>query len=192
MRKVVFYGAMSIDGYLADEQDSLQWLFDTNLAGVSTYEAFIEQVDTVVMGKTTYDEVKKMLGEEPLYPGKQKIVFTHQMQGSFPEGRYVAGDVSTIIKDLKVATGKWIWIVGGGGLVTSLMASELIDDYWIQLAPVFLGVGKRLFPEGDYEQRVTFVEATQMGEMVELHYQKKQMTKKNKRKEDVYEASVLG
>lgn len=178
MRKVVFYGAMSIDGYLADEQDSLQWLFDTNLAGVSTYEAFIEQVDTVVMGKTTYDEVKKMLGEEPLYPGKQKIVFTHQMKGSFPEGRYVAGDVSTIIKDLKVATGKWIWIVGGGGLVTSLMASELIDDYWIQLAPVFLGVGKRLFPEGDYEQRVTFVEATQMSEMVELHYQKKQMTKK--------------
>lgn len=84
----------------------------------------------------------------------------------------------TIIKDLKVATGKWIWIVGGGGLVTSLMASELIDDYWIQLAPVFLGAGKRLFPEGDYEQRVTFVEATQMGEMVELHYQKKQMTKK--------------
>lgn len=178
MRKVVFYGAMSIDGYLADEQDSLQWLFDTNLAGVSTYEAFIEQVDTVVMGKTTYDEVKKMLGEEPLYPGKQKIIFTHQKQGSFPEGRYVDGDVRTIIKDLKVATGKWIWIVGGGGLVTSLMASELIDDYWIQLAPVFLGSGKRLFPEGDYEQRVKFVEATQMGEMVELHYQKKQMTKK--------------
>ena len=38
------------------------------------------------------------------------------MKGSFPEGRYVAGDVNTIIKDLKVATGKWIWIVGGGGM----------------------------------------------------------------------------
>lgn len=73
MRKVVFYGAMSIDGYLADEQDSLQWLFDTNLAGVSTYEAFIEQVDTVVMGKTTYDEVKKYSVKNHSIPASKRL-----------------------------------------------------------------------------------------------------------------------
>lgn len=51
MAKVVFYGAISLDGYLADNADSLQWLFDTNLAGVSTYENFEENVAAVVMGE---------------------------------------------------------------------------------------------------------------------------------------------
>lgn len=64
MRKIVFYGAISLDGFLADEQDNLQWLFDTDLAGVSTYEAFEENIDTVVMGRVTYEETTKMLEEE--------------------------------------------------------------------------------------------------------------------------------
>lgn len=47
MRPVYFYGAMSLDGYLSDEQDNLQWLFDTNLDGQSTYEAFEQKIDTL-------------------------------------------------------------------------------------------------------------------------------------------------
>ena len=59
MRKVCFYGAISLDGYLADEQDSLQWLFDTPTGEKTTYEEFDAQVDTTIMGRVTYEEVKK-------------------------------------------------------------------------------------------------------------------------------------
>lgn len=58
------------------------------------------------------------------------------------------------------------------------MEANLLDEYWIQIAPVLLGSGKRLFPKGDYQQRLTFVDSTTMGEMVELHYRKKNGIKK--------------
>lgn len=75
MGKVVFYGAISLDGYLADDNDNLQWLFDTDLAGISTYKDFEEKVAAVVMGRVTYDEVIGLLKGEPLYPQKKKLFF---------------------------------------------------------------------------------------------------------------------
>lgn len=71
MRPVYFYGAISLDGYLSDNHDNLQWLFDTDLNQQSTYEAFERQVDTVVMGRVTYQETLKILGDEQLYPDKK-------------------------------------------------------------------------------------------------------------------------
>ena len=62
MRPVYFYGAMSLDGYLSDEQDNLQWLFDTNLDGQSTYEAFEQKIDTLVMGRVTYGNHASVVG----------------------------------------------------------------------------------------------------------------------------------
>ena len=172
MRKIVFYGAISLDGFLADEQDNLQWLFDTDLAGVSTYEAFEESIDTVVMGRVTYEETQKILDEEPFYVGKEKIIFSREKSGEIEEGRYVSGDPVTILKEIQQQDGQMIWIVGGGGLFTDLVAADMIDEYWIQIAPVLLGKGKRLFEEGDYRRRLEFVETTQMGELTELHFRK--------------------
>ncbi|MGV3083937.1 dihydrofolate reductase family protein [Enterococcus dispar] len=173
MAKVVFYGAISLDGYLADNADSLQWLFDTNLAGVSTYENFEENVAAVVMGRVTYDEVIKLLNGQILYPHKQKIIFSRSRTDEIDEGYFTAQDPNKVIVDLKTQVQGYIWIVGGGELLTHLMAADLLDEYWIQIAPVFLGNGKRLFPTGDYQQRLDFVDSTTMGEMVELHYRKK-------------------
>lgn len=173
MGKVVFYGAISLDGYLADSNDNLQWLFDTDLAGVSTYESFAEKVATVVMGRITYDEVLKLLQEESLYPNKQKIVFSRTRTGEIHEGYFTSEDPVKVIGDLKNQVKDYIWIVGGGNLLTQLMKADLLDEYLIQIAPVLLGSGKRLFPTGNYQQRLTFVATTQMGELVELHYRKK-------------------
>lgn len=114
MRKIVFYGAISLDGFLADEQDNLQWLFDTDLAGVSTYEAFEAQVDTVVMGRVTYDETQKILGDAPFYPGKEKIIFSRTVSGKLDEGRYTSEDPVTLMSALREEEGGWIWIIGGG------------------------------------------------------------------------------
>ncbi|WEV61395.1 dihydrofolate reductase family protein [Streptococcaceae bacterium ESL0729] len=173
MRKIVFYGAISLDGFLADENDNLDWLLQTDLNNVSTYEKFEAAVETFVMGRKTYEETKKMLGEAELYPGKEKLVFSHQKTGKHPNTTFVEGDVLDIIKAQQVKTGGAIWIVGGGGILKPLLEENLIDEYWVQIAPVLLGRGKRLFEEGDYNYRLDFLDSTVMGEMVELHFKKK-------------------
>ncbi len=90
MRPVYFYGAMSLDGYLADENDDLQWLFDTELAGKSTYAEFETRIDTLVMGRATYDATRELLGDEPFYPGMHKVVFTRSHRSSQPETEFVS------------------------------------------------------------------------------------------------------
>lgn len=174
MRKIVFYGAISLDGFLADEQDNLQWLFDTDLAGLSTYEAFEKNIDTVVMGRVTYEETTKMLEEEPFYLGKEKIIFSRTKNEKIEEGYFTSENPVNVLQELQKKNGKDIWIVGGGGLLSELIETDLIDEYWIQIAPVLLGKGKRLFEEGNYRQRLEFVETTQMGELTELHFRRKQ------------------
>ncbi|WP_246147496.1 hypothetical protein [Secundilactobacillus folii] len=72
MRKIYFYGAMSLDGYLADEHDSIQWLYDSDAGGVSTFEDFQQLFDTMVMGRITYDVTLKLLDGAPYLPGKEK------------------------------------------------------------------------------------------------------------------------
>jgi len=174
MRKIVFYGAISLDGYLSDNNDGLQWLFETDLAGVSTYEAFEEQVDTVVMGRVTYEEAKRIDGDAPFYPGKEKIIFSRTQKETNKEEKIVSGDIVEIFKSLREQPGKLIWVVGGGNIIKPLLEANLIDEYWIQIAPVLLGKGKRLFEEGDYNYRLDFIETTQMGELTELHLKKKE------------------
>lgn len=101
IRKIVFYGAISLDGFLADEQDNLQWLFDTDLDGVSTYEEFEKEIDTVVMGRITYDETLKILADEPFYSGREKIIFSRSKVGKIPEVRYISENPVTLLSKLR-------------------------------------------------------------------------------------------
>lgn len=170
MRKIAFYGAISLDGYLAESNDSLQWLFDTP-TGETTYAAFDQQFDTMVMGRKTYEEAKKLSEGTPFYPEKEVIVFSRKLK-QLPEAKVVSEDPVDYLKQLQKQEGKMIWIVGGGNLLKPLIEADLIDEWWIQIAPVLLGKGKRLFEEGDYHQRLELVDTTQMEQLYELHYRK--------------------
>ena len=125
------------------------------------------------MGRATYDTTLAILGDEPFYPGMRKVVFTHSSRSFEPETEFVSGDVVAVVKKLQQQSGSGIWIVGGGQLVATLLEAGVISELWVQIAPVLLGQGKRLFPEGDYTQRLDFVDHTQMGELSELHYRVK-------------------
>ncbi|MGR3741225.1 dihydrofolate reductase family protein [Companilactobacillus sp. DQM5] len=169
MRKVVFYGAVTLDGFLSDNSDDLSWLFESNLNGKSTYEEFEKNVDTFVMGKTTFEETQNYLNTKELYPGKEKIVFTHDLTMKYNNTKFVSENPATIIKQLAKKEGKWIWVIGGGSIIKPLLEENLIDELWIQIVPVLLGHGKRLFEEGSYRQRFKLKEVTPLGELTELH-----------------------
>lgn len=165
MRPVYFYGAMSLDGYLADEHDDIKWLLNSNQGGVDTYSAFERKIDTLVMGRVSYDVTRAMLGDAPFYPGLKKVVLSRTRTG----GDYRSGDVVQIVQQLQQESGRGIWIVGGGALVSELLAAGMISEWWLQIAPVVLGHGKRLFEPGTYRSRFELLDTTKMGELVELH-----------------------
>lgn len=75
MSKVIFYGAISLDGYLATSNDDLQWLFDTPTGEKTTYDAFYQTIDTTIMGRKTYEEAKKYLDTAKIYPEKIIMYF---------------------------------------------------------------------------------------------------------------------
>jgi dihydrofolate reductase len=129
MRKIVFYGAISLDGFLADQNDNLQWLFDTDLKNTSTYEKFEQNVDTFIMGRKTYEETKQILNGQELYPGKEIIVFSHQPQAKDANTKFVDGDITQVVKSHQNKAGKSIWIVGGGTILKPLLEENLIDEY---------------------------------------------------------------
>ena len=155
MGKLVFYGAISLDGYLAGAKDQLDWLLETDTGTSTTYEKFFETIDATAMGRKTYEEAKKMLATEKLYPEKENYVFSRQMQTDLTDAVVVDQDPVAFLSQLKKE--KTVWLVGGGNL----------------LPPVLLGTGKRLFEPGEYAARLQFVDMTQMGELVEIHYQRK-------------------
>jgi dihydrofolate reductase len=118
------------------------------------------RIDTLVMGRATYDTTLAILGDEPFYPGNAQSCVHPFASTNEPETEFVSGDIVSMVRKLQKQSGSGIWIVGGGQLVTTLLEAGMIDELWVQVAPVLLGSGKRLFPEGDYAQRLKFVDCT--------------------------------
>lgn len=170
-RKIVFYGAITLDGYLATSDDQLEWLFNTAGGDQTDYADFEKSLDTTVMGRVTYEEAKRMVGTDALYPNMTNYVFSRTMQ-DFPDAIGVNEDPVSFLKKLKEQPGKNIWIVGGGQLLKPILEADLIDEWWIQIAPVLLGEGKPLFEVGSYQRRLQLVEIKQFDQFAELHYQR--------------------
>ncbi|MBO0432076.1 dihydrofolate reductase family protein [Enterococcus sp. DIV0660C] len=173
MRKIVFYGAISLDGYLATKEDGLQWLFDTPTGEKTTYESFYQTIDTTIMGRKTYEEAKKSLDAELLYPEKKNYVFSRNQSLVLPDATVINEDPASFIEKIRQESGSDIWIVGGGALLKPLLESQLIDEWWIQITPVLLGEGIRLFEPGEYQERLEYIDSQEFGQFIELHYRKK-------------------
>lgn len=173
MRKIAFYGAISLDGFLADKNDNLDWLFNTHTEGEITYDKFIETVDTVVMGRVTYEEVLKLLKEdEEFYPNQEKIIFSNTLKNDIEDVKVVQGNVVDYLNKLRQKEGKTIWIIGGSAILKPLVEANMVDDYYIQIAPILLGDGKRLFEKMSHPTNLKYLGTSQMGDLVEVRYSK--------------------
>jgi dihydrofolate reductase len=149
MPRVQYYAAASLDGYIAEEDGGLQWLFDAAdnplEGGDDNYNAFYAQVGAVAIGASTY---KIMLSHEWAYEGVPAWVFTHRELPT-PDGadvRFVAGTVAEHSADMRAAAGDGVlWVIGGGELASQFAEAGELDDVIVSYVPVVLGKGIGLF-----------------------------------------------
>ena len=151
--RTVYYTATTLDGFIADPADSLDWLLtqDIDARGPMNYDAFIAGVGAIAMGATTYEWIRARIGA-----GSEKwsytvpaVVFTHRdlpaVEGA--DLRFISGDVAAVHAELVAAAGgKDVWVVGGGDLAGQFADAGLLDEIVAAIAPVTLGAGRPVFP----------------------------------------------
>lgn len=172
-RKLVLYIASSLDGYIATKDESLEWLYNVEGEGDNGFSEFYDKVDSILMGKRTYDWVINQDLKEFPYKDKECYVFTRSFTENTEDVKFVNGDVTSFVNKLKRKDGKNIWIVGGGELLHSFIKEKLVDELIITVAPILLGNGIPLFKEGDYQLNLSLKEMRKFNQFIELHYEVK-------------------
>lgn len=154
MRKTILYIAVTIDGFIAGEDDQLDWLNEAAGKGDGLgedYNAFYEEVETVIMGNSTYRYVVNAGVPNP-YPDKESYVFTTNAANESEFVSYITDSPAAFVEALKTKEGGPIWVVGGGRINGQLLAVDMIDELQLTMVPVTLGRGIRLF-EGNSDLR---------------------------------------
>lgn len=169
-RKLVLFIASSLDGYIATNDESLEWLYRVEGEGDNGFSEFYNTVDTIIMGKNTYDWILNQDLKEFPYKNKDCYVFTRSSAVNNENVKFVNGDISEFIKKLKDKDGKNIWIVGGGNLLQSFIQRGLVDELILTIAPTLLGKGIHLFREGEYQLDLSLKRMRHFNQFIELHY----------------------
>jgi len=179
--KTQYYTATSLDGYIADDDTSLDWLFEVERAsGEEDFMRFFGDVGAMAMGATTYEWV---LDHERLLDHPEKWhayygdtpcwVFTHRTLPSIPGValHFVKGDVAPVHREMtRAAADKNIWLVGGGELVGQFADRTLLDEILVGIAPVTLGSGAPLLPRRLTTTDLELVDVVRDEQFVRLTY----------------------
>ena len=148
MSITTYYTASSLDGFIADQQNSLEWLLhqDQDEAGPLSYNGFFARIGAMVMGSTTYEWV--LDHEKGSWPYELPTwVMTTRDLPKAGDVRFARGDVGPVHDEMTAAAGgKDLWVVGGGELAGQFADAGLLDEIIVYLAPVTLGAGAPLLP----------------------------------------------
>jgi dihydrofolate reductase len=153
MTRTTYYTASTLDGFIADEHHSLDWLLkqDIDKEGPMNYDAFIANVGAVVMGSSTYEWIVRHhvdKGEAWFYTQPTWVFTTRDLKGiDGADIRFTRADVTAVHAEaVEAAQGRDIWIVGGSDLAGQFADAGLLDDMLVSYAPVTLGAGAPLLP----------------------------------------------
>jgi dihydrofolate reductase len=152
-----YYTATTLDGFIADPDNSLEWLFTRarDEDGPLNYGAFIADVGALAMGSTTYEWIidHEFNGKDPSewkWPYDIPCwVFTHRQLPVVPDAavEFTSAEVATVHAQMVAAAGdRNVWIVGGGDLAGQFADAGLLDEVLVSIAPVTLGAGAPLLP----------------------------------------------
>jgi dihydrofolate reductase len=159
MRKVTFGGANSLDNYFARKDDAVDWLmWSKEVASVMT--DYWKTIDTVVMGRRTYEVALRMgAGGGNPYAGVKSYVFSRTLKPQSGSGvKIVSEDAAEFVRKLKSEKGKDICVMGGGLLAKSLFEADLIDEIGFNIHPVLLGSGIPLFHEMSHQINLELID----------------------------------
>ncbi len=145
-RKVIVYIAVSADGFIARPDGGVDWLDHPELKGDHGLGAFYKSIDTILWGRKTCDLVLDF--QRRGIPGSEfdtqvkNYVFTHTLPASSPAGvEFVDQPVKEFSARLRSEKGKDIWMMGGAGIIGSFLDAGEIDEFVINVIPVFIGEG---------------------------------------------------
>jgi dihydrofolate reductase len=179
--KTQYYTASSLDGFIADPHDSLDWLFPLGNIEETSYSTFIREVGALTMGSHTYEwMLRHVVGPDADHPGpwpyeQPTWVFTSRTLPHVPgtDVRFVRGDVRPVHEAMVAAAGgKNVWIVGGGELASQFYDQGLLDEMFVQFGSVTLGAGKPLLPRTITMPPLRLLSVRAVGTgFAELHYE---------------------
>ncbi|MFY4775367.1 dihydrofolate reductase family protein [Metabacillus sp. RGM 3146] len=172
-REIVLFIAVSLDGFIAKEDGDLNWLFETEGEGDNGYSDMYQAIDTMIMGKKTYDYVRSVTETFP-HSDRKCYVFSSSTQGSDEHAEFVNDDVLAFVTKLKEQEGSKIWMVGGSDLLDSFMKEKLIDEFIITITPHILGSGIPLFKENNPQFNLILQGIRQFGQFAEVRYKVKE------------------
>jgi dihydrofolate reductase len=178
--KTQYYTATSLDGFIATEDHSLEWLFPLGDINDTSYPAFIAEVGALAMGSSTYEwmlrhVVRPGSANPGAWPYAQPTwVFSHRPHAAVAGAdiRFVDGDVRPVHAQMRAAAGgRNLWLVGGGDLVGQFHDAGLLDELVVQVGSVTLGAGRPLLPRRITSPALTLTSVQRFGPgFAELRY----------------------
>jgi len=180
MRKVVLGVGISLDGYIARPDGSVDFLFmpkDYSMA------AFFKRIDTAVMGRKTYDVAMKLGGGSMSSPGMKSYVFSRLLvAGERGEVTVVSKTPKQFVEELRKKKGKDIWLMGGGELAREFLREDLVDELYLGIVPVLIGEGIAAFPSGFPQREFALAENKTFSQgLIALRYERRAGKKTKKR-----------
>lgn len=173
-RKLILYIAASLDGYIAKPDGDIGWLSSVEAPPEDYgYADFVKTVDTIIIGRKTYEKVLSFGVPWP-HKGRKCYVISGTKTGKDENVEFFNGDIADLVAVIRRTQGLNIYCDGGAEVVNELVQRDLIDRYVISIIPVLLGDGIALFKPGRPEQKLALVHSTAFPSgLVQLHYERK-------------------
>lgn len=163
---IFFYGCITLDGYLAGKDHSLDWLHQCGATEETGYDEFYRRMDVAIMGRRTFRVIDGAEHPESVYPTTQNYVFTHRAHPPRAGFQFVSGSVVEFAGGL--GRDKNVWVVGGNTILAPLLDADMVDSMIVQIAPVLLGAGVPLFTQKESLRRFRLDGVKQYGQFAEL------------------------
>ncbi|WP_421765668.1 dihydrofolate reductase family protein [Ekhidna sp.] len=147
MRKIIYYVAVSLDGYIAGKENDIS-AFAIGGEIVDQYRYDLQSFDTVIMGRNTYEfgYLYGLKPGQPAYPHMEHFIFSNSLKFEEPDEKVKVVPVSLDrVRELKNGVGSDIYLCGGGVFAGWLMENGMIDELKLKINPIILGTGIRLF-----------------------------------------------
>ena len=172
-RKLILYIATSLDGYIAKPNDDLSFLSIVQKDGEDYgYSEFVSSIDTVILGRKTYDWIMAVVDEFP-HMDKISYIITRTERPSIGNINFYNGTLNSLVKKLKSEKGKNIFIDGGAEIVHELLKANLIDEFIISIIPILVGDGIKLFADGRPELKLKLVNLKKFETgLIQMHYER--------------------